>query len=723
MLGNILSQEQNVAYDSVTFEGDQHDTLLNFKIKQVFSNPNDFPIDISYFFPNERQFSIYDTKFVIDEKEIKLKLRNKEEAQREYNESIEKGYRTVLGEDLGKGLCNFHIGNLDPHQKCEVHLKVCFLADLDHKGIFYKFPLSTKYQSGPVTTPYNNKPYSFVFRTKVYTTRNMKEYKVSIKGKTKIVDSHNALFETNTCPEDDAIFVRANIADADKSIAVCNGKYTVVSTFATFSSKIETNSEFYFVVDCSGSMHGSPIDQARKTMKIFLKSLPEGCRFGIIKFGTFYNFLLETCDYSNENVKNALNLIDNIDANMGGTVLYDPLNFISNLQPKEGFIKQTFVLTDGEDFHVDNVLSIAQKYRSSNRIHSIGLGTGADPGLIKGLANISGGSYSLVSDSDNLTETVVSMLSSAIAPALTNVTIEANNIQEIYPSPLPSLFTNTVSHYIIKADQSENVLIAGFCCGESFDTVVPVSITPSEYENCLQFLFSHFVVEELENMYFLDHDDDIKKKCIELSISSNTLSKFTSYIGSDINSSSDISPNSRIDQILDKLCQTTQQLVDYSRNIGSEVSEVCEQCELEIEECAPVTPKKSNGFFSKLFGWWNKKSEENISIQEEHYKENIPISSQTEKEENHGLSDDFDLILQQNIDGSWDDFDNIDPHLLTKYDKKIAATIAAIVYINIHYKSRISEFSLILKKAFQFLKKQNKDENWESIVDSFVHKK
>ena len=60
-----------------------------------------------------------------------------------------------------------------------------------------------------------------------------------------------------------------------------------------------------------------------KWIKLFVSSLPKDSYFNIISFGNSYMGLYQSpVKYSDKNIKIALNHINNMSANMGGTELY-----------------------------------------------------------------------------------------------------------------------------------------------------------------------------------------------------------------------------------------------------------------------------------------------------------------------------------------------------------------------------------------------------------------
>lgn len=86
------------------------------------------------------------------------------------------------------------------------------------------------------------------------------------------------------------------------------------------------NCEYYFLIDRSGSMYGSTIRLAVEALKLFLYSLPSGCKFNIVSFGSDFEFMFnQGVEYNDENLNKAVNLICKFDANMGGTEILQPI--------------------------------------------------------------------------------------------------------------------------------------------------------------------------------------------------------------------------------------------------------------------------------------------------------------------------------------------------------------------------------------------------------------
>lgn len=116
---------------------------------------------------------------------------------------------------------------------------------------------------------------------------------------------------------------------------------------------------FIFLVDRSGSMGGwggsSRISVANDALKLFLRSLPEGCTFSILGFGTSFDWYEDNgqnqIHYNEETMQRALTKVSNQEADLGGTDILTPLGYAQDLKStKDGreLFKRVFILTDGQ---------------------------------------------------------------------------------------------------------------------------------------------------------------------------------------------------------------------------------------------------------------------------------------------------------------------------------------------------------------------------------------
>jgi hypothetical protein len=99
-------------------------------------------------------------------------------------------------------------------------------------------------------------------------------------------------------------------------------------------------------------MSGSSINIVSKALELFLQSMPVGSFYQLIGFGSSFKKYDEIPkSYTKENIKNSLEIIKTLNANLGGTNIYNPLKDIyenSDIYNKIKLPKNIFLLTDGE---------------------------------------------------------------------------------------------------------------------------------------------------------------------------------------------------------------------------------------------------------------------------------------------------------------------------------------------------------------------------------------
>lgn len=119
---------------------------------------------------------------------------------------------------------------------------------------------------------------------------------------------------------------------------------------------------FIFILDRSESMGiADRMELAKDALRIFLISLPIGCMFSIISFGSGFMPLKYPKDegsiaYSDESKDFALAELDTFESNFRGTEILEPLEYAQK-ELKSGLKKRIFLLTDGAVFKPRRVIA------------------------------------------------------------------------------------------------------------------------------------------------------------------------------------------------------------------------------------------------------------------------------------------------------------------------------------------------------------------------------
>ncbi|CAF5080944.1 unnamed protein product, partial [Rotaria magnacalcarata] len=335
-------------------------------------------------------------------------------------------------------------------------------------------------------------------------------------------------------------------------------------------NKNDINNEFMFIVDCSGSMDGeSKIECARQTLELFLKSLPVGCQFNIIRFGSEYKTLFNdtTAVFNEENAQKAQQLTKNMKADLGGTELMKPFQWLEEHSPVQGYARQIFLLTDGEISNVNEVLHLCRSISTSTRIFSFGLGSSPSRSLVKGLARTTNGRFVFIPPNTISADAFVTeQLRKALQPCITNIQVKWNLATAVTSVPIniPPVYINDriivyalINDVSITFDHETNVELYAdqTCLGRvQVDRILSVSngrtisrlaakalILELQHSKIPSWVGQNIAgskqtrfQEQNQQQQIIEIDNEkekTKKHIIELSLKHNILSPHTAFVG------------------------------------------------------------------------------------------------------------------------------------------------------------------------------------------------
>jgi hypothetical protein len=227
-----------------------------------------------------------------------------------------------------------------------------------------------------------------------------------------------------------------------------------------------------------------------------------------------------------------------MEAGLGGTEILPPLEWIFRQGLKGAGVRQVFVLTDGEVNNTQAVIDAGRGNRASNRCFTIGLGSGADAGLVEGLADATGGRADFVQAGEDLSVKVIPQLELSLQPAVSDaaIHIEGHDGLEVSPWPIGSISPHVSFPFCVRAAAelpAALILVTGSLLGEPIDTVVECEECAPELQNCLRALFAFETIQSLERGIRTRSGDveGLKTRCVSESLESGVLCSETAFVG------------------------------------------------------------------------------------------------------------------------------------------------------------------------------------------------
>ena len=263
------------------------------------------------------------------------------------------------------------------------------------------------------------------------------------------------------------------------------------------------SANFLFIVDRSGSMWGDRIQMAKESLIYFLKSLPNtNSKFNIISFGSTYEKVFDNfVEITEDNINNAIDISNKFDADLGGTELLEPLIYINNCLTENSKPTRVFILTDGAVFNTDECLSMIENISNNKdiRFFSLGIGSGCDEILVRGMSTIGNGIPEFVQDPEQITEKVIFLLEESMKYYLKNLKVEFSKKSDDEDI---NIFTKDSKLFILKNKQNntslnslvdlsaiiksdklinDNKVICSFeCFGKKYKFEFPINLSDNE---------------------------------------------------------------------------------------------------------------------------------------------------------------------------------------------------------------------------------------------------
>jgi len=200
--------------------------------------------------------------------------------------------------------------------------------------------------------------------------------------------------------------------------------------------------EMIFIIDTSGSMHGTSIAQAKKALRRALQGLRPGDRFNIIAFSSRPNPMSPSSVIVNpRSLSTAESFVTGLSAN-GGTEMRAALELALYLPPGESHLRQIIFITDGAVGNEDELFKLIERKLGNGRLFTVGIGSAPNSWFMRKSAVVGRGTFTTISALHEVGEKMDRLFDKIERPQVTNITVDWPSavVAESYPRVVPDLY-------------------------------------------------------------------------------------------------------------------------------------------------------------------------------------------------------------------------------------------------------------------------------------------
>jgi len=502
-------------------------TAARVRVVQSYENRETVPLESVYVFPLEERSAVSGFAVTIDGRRHEGRVKSRDEAFDNYDDAMAEGHGAFLLDQERPNVFTASVGNLLPGQKVDVEID--YVAELDRvdDGIRLMIPTTVS----PRYVPEHRRDFEGMTdgeRVNPPVALDPPPYRLKLSVEADLLSavrgvespSHKIRFEL------DGNLVRAELAgdegclDRDFVLLLTpaetwrplscqttgrNGERFVMASFRPEIEAERSPVEVAFLIDCSGSMHGPSIDEARRTLRLCLHSLSPGDRFNIVRFGSSHESLFaKSRAYDDTSLKKAEKYVAGMEADLGGTEILAPLRELVASEPADAMPRRIVLLTDGQVANEDDVLTLARQHRDTTRIFAFGIGHGASEFLVRGVARASNGASEFVYPGERIEDKVMRHFKRLTLPAASGARLEWDGLEvaDVLPPTVPSFGPGDTVTFLarVTGGESGSVRLTGEIGGRSISTTAEIGPATGESElaDVLPLLWAWRRIRELE---------------------------------------------------------------------------------------------------------------------------------------------------------------------------------------------------------------------------------
>ncbi len=488
-------------------------SIARAKVKQQFKNSSSLWAEGIYVFPLPANAAVDHFRMIIGQRIIEGQVKERVIAKKIYEQAKSAGKKASLIEQQRPNVFTISLANIAPGEEITVEFEFQQLLDYKDNSYRLRFPMvvGPRYHPGQnhtgpssasplsaqsLTTPAFDETSVYTETDPINNTNNPIRIHVLLDAGVSLAELSSSYHRININQTSETRYSLSTIgeniaADRDFELVwkpqlnnnpqlsaftenihenINAENYTMLTLLPPDLSHLQQKvqeRDVIFVIDVSGSMAGTSIEQAKTSLITALDGLTSIDRFNIIWFNNDTGSLFPKTVSASPQYKNvAKHFIDNLHAD-GGTEMLPAMKLALSKQESFSRFRQVVFITDGNISNEAELFSVIDKQLADSRLFTIGIGSAPNSYFMRKAAQKGRGTFTYIGDVNEVHEKTTLLFKKLETPALINIQLEPDknsneNDYEIFPGIIPDLYAGESATLLIKGKNTpQSITIKG----------------------------------------------------------------------------------------------------------------------------------------------------------------------------------------------------------------------------------------------------------------------
>jgi len=546
--------------------------ISTVEVRQKFHNPFSGNIEAKYVFPLPQDAAVNEFLMIIGERRIRGIIREREEAEEIYRNAKAQGRVASLLTQERPNIFMQSVANIEPGKSIDV--SITYFNTLQYRDGWYEFvfpmvvgprfnPPGTSDGVGAVArhsggrsgqrtevsylAPTERSGHDISIELDVDAGVEIEEFNSSshvIESKqTTPGKLHVELGRLDRIPNKDFLLRFRVAGERLKSNLLTHrderGGYFTMMVYppAELKNIRQHPLEMVFVLDCSGSMNGEPIAQAKAAIRRAITQMRPEDSFQIIRFSSDSSKLgNRPLPATPANVQRGLAYLDSLTIG-GGTMMIEGIKAALNFPHDPERLRFVVFLTDGYIGNETEIFAAVSRHLGESRIFSFGVGSLPNGFLLDGLARIGNGAVAYLGLNDDAAKIMDNFVNRIRHPALLDVKIDwgGTRVRDVYPKRLPDVFVGRplIITGRFEGEPPRSIKIIGNTGSKPVELELRINPDGGETHPALAAIWARKKIMELSDLQATGNDPTLATQIEQVALDYNLMSAYTAFIAVD----------------------------------------------------------------------------------------------------------------------------------------------------------------------------------------------